>query len=93
MQPSLFTRLTSVEAELSAMKDMLVELKVNQDEPRRDRGRMAMAGGASACGITAGQLVAVAQASCCSARRCHSKLLQAACRHPGQAGRDGSELG
>ncbi len=25
---------------------------------------MAMAGGASACGITAGQLVAVAQASC-----------------------------
>ena len=37
MQPSLFTRLTSVEAELSAMKDMLVELKVNQDEPRRDR--------------------------------------------------------
>ena len=37
MQPSLFTRLASVEAELSAMKDMLVELKVNQDELRRDR--------------------------------------------------------
>ena len=37
MQPSLFTRLAAVEAELSAMKDMLVELKVNQDELRRDR--------------------------------------------------------
>jgi hypothetical protein len=37
VQPSLFTRLASVEAEPSAMKDMLVELKVNQDELRRDR--------------------------------------------------------
>jgi hypothetical protein len=37
VQPSLFTRLASVEVELSAMKDMLVELKVNQDELRRDR--------------------------------------------------------
>ncbi len=37
MQPSLFTRLASGEAELSAMKDMLAELKVNQDELRRDR--------------------------------------------------------
>ena len=37
MQRSLFTHLASVEAELSAMKDMLVELKVNQDELRRDR--------------------------------------------------------
>ena len=37
MQPSLFTRLAVVEAELSAMKDMLAELKVNQDELRRDR--------------------------------------------------------
>jgi|HubBroStandDraft_6_1064221.scaffolds.fasta_scaffold916052_2 chromosome segregation ATPase len=36
-QPSLFTRLTAVEAELSAMKDILAELKVNQDELRRDR--------------------------------------------------------
>ena len=36
-QPSLFTRLTVVEAELLAMKDMLAELKVNQDELRRDR--------------------------------------------------------
>jgi hypothetical protein len=37
LQPSLFTRLTVVEAELLAMKDMLAELKVNQDELRRDR--------------------------------------------------------
>jgi chromosome condensin MukBEF ATPase and DNA-binding subunit MukB len=37
LQPSLFTRLTMVEAELSAMKDMLAELTVNQDELRRDR--------------------------------------------------------
>ena len=37
LQPSLFTRLTAVEAELSAMKDILAELKVNQDELRRDR--------------------------------------------------------
>jgi hypothetical protein len=37
VQLSLFTRLASVEAELSAMKDMLVELKVNQDELGRDR--------------------------------------------------------
>jgi hypothetical protein len=37
LQPSLFTRLAAVEAELLAMKDMLVELKVNQDELRRDR--------------------------------------------------------
>jgi hypothetical protein len=37
VQPSLFTRLAAVEAELLAMKDMLVELKVNQDELRRDR--------------------------------------------------------
>jgi hypothetical protein len=37
VQPSLFTRLAVVEAELRAMKDMLAELKVNQDELRRDR--------------------------------------------------------
>ena len=32
MQPSLFTRLAVVESELRAMKDMLAELKVNQDD-------------------------------------------------------------
>jgi chromosome condensin MukBEF ATPase and DNA-binding subunit MukB len=37
VQPSLFTRLAAVEAELLAMRDMLAELKVNQDELRRDR--------------------------------------------------------
>jgi chromosome segregation ATPase len=37
VQPSLFTRLAEVEAELMAMKDMLDELKVNQDELRQDR--------------------------------------------------------
>jgi argininosuccinate lyase len=37
VQPSLFTRLAVVESELRAMKDMLAELKVNQDELRRDR--------------------------------------------------------
>ena len=37
MQPSLFTRLVPVEAELLAMKDMLAELTVNQDELGRDR--------------------------------------------------------
>jgi chromosome condensin MukBEF ATPase and DNA-binding subunit MukB len=37
VQPSLFTRLASVEAELSAMREMLAELRVNQDELRRDR--------------------------------------------------------
>jgi hypothetical protein len=37
VEPSLFTRLAAVEAELLAMKDMRAELKVNQDELRRDR--------------------------------------------------------
>jgi hypothetical protein len=37
VQPSLFTRLAVAEAELRAMKDMLAELKVNQDELRHDR--------------------------------------------------------
>ena len=37
MQPSLFTRLNAVEAELRAMKDLLAEMKVNQHELRRDR--------------------------------------------------------
>jgi argininosuccinate lyase len=37
VQPSLFTRLAVVESELRAMKDMLAELKVNQDELRQDR--------------------------------------------------------
>ena len=37
LQPSLFTRLAVVESELRAMKDMLADLKVNQDELRRDR--------------------------------------------------------
>jgi hypothetical protein len=37
LQPSLFTRLAVVEAELAAMRDMLAELKVNQDELRQDR--------------------------------------------------------
>ena len=37
MQPSLFTRLAVVESELRAMKDMLSELKVSQDELRHDR--------------------------------------------------------
>ncbi len=37
LQLSLFTRLNAVEAELRAMKDLLAELKVNQDELRQDR--------------------------------------------------------
>ena len=37
MQLSLFTRLNAVEAELRAMRDLLAELKVNQDGLRRDR--------------------------------------------------------
>jgi hypothetical protein len=37
LHPSLFTRVTAVEAELHAMKGMLDELKVNQDQLRRDR--------------------------------------------------------
>ena len=37
LQPSLFTRLQAVEAELQAMKDLLAELTVNQDGLRRDR--------------------------------------------------------
>jgi hypothetical protein len=37
VQPSLFTRLAVVEAELRAVKDMLAELKVNQNELRQDR--------------------------------------------------------
>jgi len=37
LQPSLFTRLAIVESELRAMKDMLAQLKVNQDELRQDR--------------------------------------------------------
>ena len=37
VQPSLFTRLAIVEAELREMKDTLAELKVNQDELRQDR--------------------------------------------------------
>ena len=37
MQISLFTRLNAVEAELQAMKTLLAEMKVNQDELRRDR--------------------------------------------------------
>ena len=37
MEPSLFTRLAVPEAELLVVKDMLAELKVNQDELRRDR--------------------------------------------------------
>jgi hypothetical protein len=37
LQPSLFTRVAAVEAELRAMRDKLAELKVNQDELGRDR--------------------------------------------------------
>ena len=37
LQPSLFTRLAVVESELRAMRDMLAQLKVNQDELRQDR--------------------------------------------------------
>jgi hypothetical protein len=37
LQLSLFTRLNAVEAELRAMKDLLAELKVDQDGLRRDR--------------------------------------------------------
>jgi hypothetical protein len=37
VQPSLFTRLAAVEAELLAMRDLLADLKVNQDELRQDR--------------------------------------------------------
>jgi hypothetical protein len=37
VEPSLFTRLAVVEAELRAMKDVLAEMKVNQDELRHDR--------------------------------------------------------
>jgi hypothetical protein len=37
LQASLFTGLTVVEAGLSAMKDIVAELQVSQDELRRDR--------------------------------------------------------
>jgi hypothetical protein len=37
LQISLFTRLNAVEAELRAMKDLLADLKVNEDALRRDR--------------------------------------------------------
>jgi hypothetical protein len=37
LQRSLFTRLAVAEAELRAIKDLLAELKVNQDELRHDR--------------------------------------------------------
>jgi hypothetical protein len=37
LQISLFTRLNAVEAELQVMKTLLAEMKVNQDELRRDR--------------------------------------------------------
>lgn len=37
LQPSLFTRLQAVEAELQVMKDLLAELTVNHDGLRRDR--------------------------------------------------------
>ena len=37
LQPSLFSRLAVVEADLRAMKDMLAGLKVDNDELRRDR--------------------------------------------------------
>jgi DNA-binding transcriptional regulator YbjK len=37
LQPSLFTRLQAVEAELQAMKDLLGELTVNQNALRLDR--------------------------------------------------------
>jgi hypothetical protein len=36
-QPSLFTRLTVVEAELAAVREIVAELQVSQDELRRDR--------------------------------------------------------
>jgi hypothetical protein len=37
VQTSLFTRLAVVEAELLAMREVLAQLNVNQDEPRHDR--------------------------------------------------------
>jgi hypothetical protein len=37
LKPSLFTRPSVVEDELSAVKGMLAELQVSQDELRRDR--------------------------------------------------------
>jgi len=37
LQLSLFTRVNAVEAELRAMKELVAELKVNQNELRRDR--------------------------------------------------------
>ena len=36
-QPSLFTRLTAVEAELATVREIVAELQVSQDELRRDR--------------------------------------------------------
>jgi hypothetical protein len=36
-QPSLFTRLAAVEAELAAVIEIVADLRVNQDELRRDR--------------------------------------------------------
>ena len=69
MQPSLFTRLAVVESELRAMKDTIVELKVNQDELRRDRDEMAMATTGASLAPTAGGVVAVALADRSAPRR------------------------
>ena len=78
LQPSLFTRLTAVEAELSAMKDILAELKVNQDELRRDRDEWRWRAERLLADLQRGAWWR--EPGCCSARRCHSQLLPSARR-------------
>ena len=91
MQPSLFTRLAVVEAELLAVKDMLAELKVNQDELRQDRDEWRWRAERLLADLQRRAWVAVVEPGRCSARRCHSELLPAARRRAEQAVRDERE--
>jgi hypothetical protein len=62
LQPSLFTRPSVVEDELSAVKGMLAELQVSQDELRRDRDEWRWRAERLLTDLQRGGVVAVAQA-------------------------------
>jgi hypothetical protein len=89
----LFTRLAVVEAELRAMKDMLAELKVNQDELRHDRDEWRWRAERLLADQQQGAWWRWCNRAAALLGDCHSELLRSARRRAEQAVRDESEPG
>ena len=79
LQPSLFARLTVVEDELSAVKSMLAELQVSQDELRHDRDEWRWRAERLLADLQRGTWWRWCNRAAACYARCHRKVYRSAC--------------